>query len=538
MTDTVEEYHYLLPNIDGEVCHNITKTNSVILIGANGSGKSRLGSWMEEKKPNDVHRVAAQRMLRFTDYIEPKNFEQSINLLVYGSETGNNKGSKWGWNDTGNSIDYTKDILDDYNLVLSSVLGLENQQNVLFVEQCKIAEKEGVEYPKVPKTIVDDLKDIWDNIFPQRKINFENGKITATYTSCEEQSEYKGTHMSSGEKVVLYLISQCLCIPNSKTIIIDEPELHLHKSIMNKLWSQIEKRRRDCLFIYMTHDTQFAANHSSEDKIWIKNHDGVNWEIQKIKDTELPEDLLLEILGNRKNILFVEGESNSYDTRLYRILYPEFYIIPVNSCNNVIRNTISIKSNSQLHHLKVLGLIDRDYRNSPEIESLNRNGINVLQVSEVENLFLVEEVLKIIEESRRIENKVEEVKEYIINTKFKNMKHQQKKEYYISEIKYNIEIMGLGEIDFSKIDEHLLEEIEKISEKIKLEAEEIFNDENIKYKEVLKVFNRKDLIYEIGSFFELSKGKYVEEVFRLLEDSEYQDRLIEAFKLYIPEFNL
>ena len=56
-----------------------------------------------------------------------------------------------------------------------------------------------------------------------------------------------------------------------KTIIIDEPEIHLHRSIMNRLWTAIENERDDCLFIYITHDTQFAASHSQAKKIWIKN---------------------------------------------------------------------------------------------------------------------------------------------------------------------------------------------------------------------------------------------------------------------------
>ena len=47
------------------------------------------------------------------------------------------------------------------------------------------------------------------------------------------------------------------------------------------------------------------------DKIWIKEFDGEHWELEKLDSTELPEDLLLNVLGSRKNILFVEGEKNS-----------------------------------------------------------------------------------------------------------------------------------------------------------------------------------------------------------------------------------
>ena len=97
--------------------------------------------------------------------------------------------------------------------------------------------------------------------------------------------------MSDGERSVLYLASQVLTVPKDKILIIDEPELHLHPSIMNSLWKSLEKMREDCLFIYITHDTEFAALHSNSDKIWVKEYDGKNWKLEEIKDNELPEEL-------------------------------------------------------------------------------------------------------------------------------------------------------------------------------------------------------------------------------------------------------
>ena len=119
---------------------------------------------------------------------------------------------------------------------------------------------------------------------------------------------YNSNQMSDGERAVLYLAAQVLCVPQNKTLIIDEPEVHLHRSIMNRLWVALEKYRPDCFFIYITHDTQFAAAHGQSDKIWIKEYDGTNWKLEKILDNELPEELLFDILGSRKNVLFVEGK--------------------------------------------------------------------------------------------------------------------------------------------------------------------------------------------------------------------------------------
>lgn len=107
---------------------------------------------------------------------------------------------------------------------------------------------------------MDKLINIWDSIFPQRTLIFEDSKFFA-YEINKTTKKYSANQMSDGERAVLYLASQVLVAPDNKTLIIDEPELHLHNSIMNILWEQLENYRQDCLFIYITHDTNFAASH-------------------------------------------------------------------------------------------------------------------------------------------------------------------------------------------------------------------------------------------------------------------------------------
>ena len=176
-----------------------------------------------------------------------------------------------------------------------------------------------------------------EQIFPQRSLKLVDAKFLAWFTKGDGiPVEYSSTQMSDGERAVLYLAAQVLCVPENKTLIIDEPEVHLHRSIMNRLWKTLESYRPDCLFIYITHDTQFASMHGNAEKIWIKEFDGTNWKLEIIESNDLPEELLLDILGSRKPVLFVEGERNSYDTQLYSALYPEYYIVPCGSCTQVV----------------------------------------------------------------------------------------------------------------------------------------------------------------------------------------------------------
>ena len=69
-------------------------------------------------------------------------------------------------------------------------------------------------------------------------------------------------------------------------IFVDEPELHLHKSIQASLWTAIEAVRSDCLFVYLTHDTEFAAAFPQAKKIWLKNFDGKVWEWEEAQPVE------------------------------------------------------------------------------------------------------------------------------------------------------------------------------------------------------------------------------------------------------------
>ena len=79
--------------------------NNIVIIGANGAGKTRLGAWIESNMQNNlaVHRISAQRALNIPEFAQIKNLEQAEKMLFYGLE--NQEGSvahkrahRWGYN--------------------------------------------------------------------------------------------------------------------------------------------------------------------------------------------------------------------------------------------------------------------------------------------------------------------------------------------------------------------------------------------------------------------------------------------------------
>lgn len=520
-----------LPTKNGEIESQEFQNNSIIIIGANGAGKSRLGAWIENRDLNNVHRVGAQRSLEFNEYINLKSYEQSENLLLTGKEElDQTKSYRWKWGK------YTTALVADFDAVLSTLVAKKNLDNDNYIKECKEFEYLGKKHNPVPRTDIDKLYEIWEAIYPHRNIKIEDAQVKVEYNG----SVYKGTEMSDGERVALYLIGQCLAVPENKILIIDEPEVHLHRSIMNKLWKAIEENRPDCFFIYITHDTQFAAGHAHSKKLWVKDYDGSNWRWEFVNESDLPEECLLDILGNRKNVLFVEGTQDSYDTKIYKEIFNDYYVVPCGSCTKVIEYTKAMNSNSQLHHLKAIGLIDRDYRSKNEIDVLKENNIFVLEIAEVENLFCVEEILNVINSHQGFTDfyNIDKVKKYIIEERFSKQIKNQICKAVISEIKYLLSTYDLNGKDldtvrgnFDSINNKIL--FEDIKKKIEERFENALNKKD--YETILKLFNEKGLSKSIGLFFKIRNEDYCDLIIRLLK-SKQSDDIVDGIKKYLPDF--
>lgn len=527
-------YTYWLPDAAGAKKDYTTESNAVVIIGANGAGKSKLGAWIEQKNMASVHRIAAQRSLNFQENTPLKSYSQAENQVFYGDNSPNqNKGSRWNY---GRS--YTTQLVNDFDDVLSAMIALRNNANDKFVFECRKAEDENRIKPHTPHTVIDLLQEIWDAIFPHRKLIYDDSKFYSSLVKNGQEVKYSANQMSDGERAVLYLAAQVLCVPENKILIMDEPEIHLHRSLMNRLWSALENIRKDCLFIYITHDTQFAALHSHADKIWVQDFDGTHWQLEKLENSDLPEELLLDILGNRKNVLFVEGEKDSYDSKLYSVLYPNYYVVPCGSCTQVIARTKAFKNSPALHHCSVYGIIDRDFRCDYEIEKYKEDNIYTINVAEVENLFLVEELLRLIAThlATDVEKVFADIKKYVVEERFANQITGQICESVVAQIKYKLtcaEISKKNETEAKTTLESTLASI--IYDDIKTQEETKFkgalNSGN--YAQVLRVFNKKQISKTIGHYFGLKDDAYCQFVINLLK-TEKKDAIIAALLPYLP----
>lgn len=530
-------FTYWLPDEQGQKQEYATTNNAVIIVGANGAGKSKLGAWIEQRDNLNIHRIAAQRNLNFNENIALKSYAQAENFVLFGTDDKNyierkDKNYRWEWGK------YTTKLIDDFENVLAALIALKNNENDLFVKQCKKAEEQGKAKPCVPVTILDKLQNIWNEVLPQRLLLLEDSKFYAAFDKDGAPVKYSANQMSDGERSVLYLAAQVLCVPENKTLIMDEPEIHLHRSIMNRLWMALESYRPDCLFIYITHDTQFAAMHSHADKIWIKEYDGTNWKLERIDGDDLPEELLLDILGSRKNVLFVEGERNSFDTQLYSELYPNYHIVPCGSCTQVIARTKAFRNNPSLHDCVVYGIIDRDYRSEHEIEKYKEDDIYTINVAEVENLFIVEELVRMIAAhmAKDPDAVFAEVKKYVIEERFAKQINGQICEAAVAEIKYKLMSAEISKKNDTEAKSSLATAIAGIDyDTIQTAQDQKFNGilQRADYSEVIKAFNCKNISTSIGRFFGIDNKEYRQIIIALLHGAKHND-IVDAIAPYLP----
>lgn len=285
------------------------------------------------------------------------------------------------------------------------------------------------------------LKDIWEETFPGNSIDIHNGKPKIHNLSGKDSIGIRS--LGRGEKAALYYIAATLLAPPQALILVDSPTLFLHPTAVAILWDRIEHARSDCRFVYDTYDPRFTSGQTRRTAIWIKDYNAAEhtWRYQIIADGELPDEALLQMMGSRRPILFTEGDtSHSIDMRLYSVVFPEFTVKPLGSCDKVIESTRTMQSLRSMHRIESYGLVDRDRRSEQEVEYLRAKHILVPEVAEIENIFLAPGVVETMAEIRNRNPKkvVKAVRQEVIH-KFEQMLEAQALQHTRYRMKRDVE---------------------------------------------------------------------------------------------------
>lgn len=496
----------------------IENIQSFVIVGANGSGKSHLGAWIENNNEN-VLRISAQRALSIPDVINIKDSEASWNKIFYGHETQLHKSWKW------HNGKETSTLIHDYESVLS----------MLFAEdysQLRMNNKTS----NYKETISDIVESIWRDVMPQRDLVLDKFDVKAKHGD----ELYKAGDMSDGERVCLYLIAQCLLAPDNYIIVIDEPEIHLHLSIMKRLWDKIENHCPHKTFVYITHNLKFATSRATATKIWVKSFNGHDkWELSVIdKEEDIPDELLMEILGTRSPVLFVEGDKSSFDIALYKEIFEDYHVVACSNCQKVIELTKAFNNEKvkALHSYEVKGIIDHDMLTEEEVESYKRQNIYPIAVSEVENLFLIEPLIKLA--ASQIGENPEDTFKKVSDFIFEKMAADQSSiinAFCVKEIRHKLNGFSSGgqsESDFQSDLEKFYSEIDIHTVYSQAEASitEIIAKKD--YISMIRLYNNKGLCKQVSGIIGFKKP-YPQIILDLLKGEKRQE-IISLIKEYLP----
>lgn len=396
---------------------DLINNRSIIILGANGSGKSSLGRKIKKDNSEKCLRIPSQK-----DLFIPKTFtildEGSISKKI-----GKTRGIQSKGNFSNNSAEGNNEMIDDFDEVITTLISNHMSVFTDFGERIK---NTGIKDDGVPESKFEKVNIIFSKVFDGSSLKIDKQKL--------KMNDYDLDDISDGERSAIYLISKCILDDSSELVIVDEPESHLNSALLNELWDLIEEEKKSAKFIYLTHNIEFADYKNGSERFWIKdfNYKEKRWDIEKITDFEIPNDLIIRLIGvKKKKILFCEGNSQAgtRDYELYRHLYPDFTVIPVasGSCFDVIKYVKALRTSGQVYNKEYFGLIDRDFRDDESVAKDQENKIFSLPTSIYEGLFLRDEIISLFTDDEEIKKAImNSVKEKHNSDEFLNAKNREK----------------------------------------------------------------------------------------------------------------
>jgi hypothetical protein len=204
---------------------------------------------------------------------------------------------------------------------------------------------------------------------------------------------YSIVELSDGERNAFLIAAEVLTAPPESLILLDEPERHLHRSIISPLLTALFQKRPDCAFVVSTHEISLPVDNADCRTLLVRSctyqgADPHSWSANLLEpNAPITEELKRDILGSRHKVLFVEGTPQSLDAPLYSIIFPDVSVIPKASCRDVENSVSGLRESSGLVWLHPWGIVDNDRRAENDITRLRAFGVHALPYFSVESLY-------------------------------------------------------------------------------------------------------------------------------------------------------
>lgn len=359
-----------------------------MLIGANGSGKSALGAWLDQTAQGAaVHRIIAHRQLWFesagpdiTASRRPK-VEQQSQMFSKQPES--------------RYVDRNSERVDS---TLFDLLARESEENRLRLRLHERGTDRAAIDQQLGRKVLERLNAVLEVAGLGVRLGVMRGQLLYA-RNVGSGARYPSFEMSDGEKSAMLLTADVLTAP-AGVLIIDEPERHLHRAISAGLVEAVVDERPDCHFIVLTHDLELTArlaDHAGDTYavtgVRWKQKVAQGWDIALADEDGISDAARTAILGGRSRIVFIEGKPTSPDLPTYQALYPGFALQPAGGADQVIHAVTGLRDSGRHHWVHARGIVDGDARTEEERSDLAARGVLALGVSEVENIYYLDCVI-------------------------------------------------------------------------------------------------------------------------------------------------
>ena len=383
------EFNLNYPGPDGQqVEQEISSGDFLFVTGANGTGKSSLMHLFATQNRGRNRRITAHRQVWFNSDsvdITPMKRQQTEQNI---SNTDEQEQSRW---------------KDDYaaqrsQAIIFDIIDSENVSSRLIAEAARAGNMAEVQELAVAQSPLEKVNDILKiaNLNYQVSIS-EGSKLVAVKQGYDN---YSIAQLSDGERNALLIAANVLTAPEETLFLLDEPERHLHRSIVSPLLSTLLTYRPDCAFVISTHDVYLPLDQREASALLLRNYihsPQKYWVADRIESVQsLDEDMASAILGSKRKLLFIEGNATSLDVQLYQLVFPELSTHPVGSCVEVEKIIRGLRAAQGLHWVSAVGIIDKDQRSDEACAQLLEEGIAALSHYSVESIYYHPQVIQLV----------------------------------------------------------------------------------------------------------------------------------------------
>ena len=333
----MEKIEWKIPKIlddrisDDPIKLSINNGDQLFIVGPNGSGKSALIQYLvSNTKINEIKRITAHRQTSLQsgdiNYTPAQRKRYDEIYLNYNKDTASRYLDEY-------SSDEQSAILFDLDNKFNTI-----NEDIANHHHNQVVAKETATALKL-RSPFDQINELLNR--SRLNVKLERAEDRSIIAKHSQGQSFDIPKMSDGERSAMIIAAHVITAEKDTVFLIDEPEKHLHKSISQPFLSALFDLRKDCAFIISTHEIDLVIANPEARVLMLRSCQWrsdkcVAWDAEVLKpNSQLPETARLTeetkraILGSRKRILFVEGDSDrSLDFSLYRILYPGISVIP------------------------------------------------------------------------------------------------------------------------------------------------------------------------------------------------------------------